>query len=445
MLPLLFLLQTASAYTPAGLGTPEPIGAMGGVYAPGVLGLAWTPAAAHPDGIEIAIDLAKVPLGVTYQLDSYEGGPNNSTTNSLAPSAGIVVPIKDFGVGLAVFPLAVRGGEPQPEDGEQRFFTIEGGFQVIEADLVAAWEFDPSWTLGVVLRTGIGSTGGYKAIDTGAIVLGALGGPVTGVELGDPLLEGRQRTALKGSGLGYGLGLRYHGENGLSVDASVRTALKMNMSGTLEMTPSTSLDLALVADVNTVLQLPPAAFLAVTIPAGPVSIVAEVTWIDWTSFSIYTSELSNQRIASEDQVMQDLLDSYGLSTSEYLSAVGDSTTRTGMQSAFAEGLLVIVPITEAWEARAGVWNLGKTVPDGYVHPSNIDYDQINIRGAVAWTPKPWITLGLSADKYFPKARTISTSVYSLEDPGESGVLIPDSNGNYELDLARYGLTTILRF
>ena len=445
MLPLLLLLQPAAAYTPAGLGTPEPVGGMGGVYASGALGIAWTPAAAHPDDIEIAIDLAKVPLGVEYTLDSYEGGPNVSNTNALAPSAAIVVPIKDFGVGLAVFPLAVRGGEPQPEDGEQRFFTIEGGFQIIEADLTAAWEFDPSWTLGVVLRTGIGSTGGYKAIDTGAIALNALGGTVTGVEIGEPLLEGRQTTALSGKGLGYGLGLRYHGEGGLQVDASVRTALKMNMTGTLEMVPSTSLDLALVADVSTLLQLPPAAFLAVTVPAGPVSIVAEVSWIDWTSFSVYTSELSNQRIASEDQAMQDLLDSYGLSTSEYLSAVGDSTTRTGMQSALSQGLVVIAPISEAWETRVGVWNLGKTVPDGYVHPSNIDYDQINLRAAVAWSPKPWVTLGLTGDKYMPRARTISSSVYSLEDSGESGVLIPNSNGDYSLSLARFGLTTILRF
>ena len=94
MLPL--LLQTAFAYNPAGLGTPEPVGGLGGVHAPGALGIAWTPAAARPDAIELAVDLAKVPLGVEYQLDSYEGGPNTSVTNSLAPSVGIAVPVGDL-------------------------------------------------------------------------------------------------------------------------------------------------------------------------------------------------------------------------------------------------------------------------------------------------------------------------------------------------------------
>ncbi len=439
----LLLASPALAYTPGGLGTPEPIGGTGGVYAPGALGLAWTPAAARPDDIELALDIAKVPLGVRYELDSAEGYTNTSSTNSAAPSMGLAIPVRDIGLGLAVYPLAVRGGEPQPADGPQRFFTIEGGFQIIEADFDLAWRFHEDWTLGAVLRTGFGSTGGLKAIDTGAIVLSAVG-EVTGVSVGDPLLEGSQRTELSGRGLGYGFALRYAPASGFAADLSVRSALLMKMSGTLSMVPSKDLDLALEADVYTELSMPPMAAAALTVPAGPLRVVGELIWIDWGSFYAYTSELSNQRIASEDAVMQDLLDSYGLSESAYLSAVGDSRTETGMRAILNEGLILIGDIGEVWEARVGAWNLRSAVPDSYVHPGNIDYDQIDLRGAVAWSPRPWLSLGLSGDKYFPFARTITDSGYSLSDPGQSGVLLPSADGTYELKLARYGLTALFR-
>ena len=440
------LCSAALAFTPAGLGVPAPIGGLAGPSAPGALGVAYTPAAAHPERGEWALDLGWAHSDLAYTLDWAPNEPVTSSGGAVAPSLAATIPIGDFGIGFAFFPLIARGGggESAPTDASRRFYSYEGAIQVLEIDGALAWQPGPRWTFGVGPRVGLASVNSRKALETGA-TLGQMLGLGEEAPIGQPFLEGTQ-SLIEHSGVGVGwiAGVRFESENGPSVDLSVRSRIDATVTGPLELVLSNDMPLTISADVATDFPFPAAGFLSMAMPLGRASAVVEVSWVGWGSMFAYQSNVQNFSITSEDATMQGILEAYGVTEAEFLEEAGAATVTTGMRDVINTGGAVIVPTSDALELRAGVWNFPSVVPDAYAHPSNLDFHTIDLRAAAAWTPSPRWTFGLSGDVYLSPTRDIEETLHDWIAPGVGGSLVPSGAGSYSLSLYRLGLTVIFR-
>ncbi len=439
------LLPAALAYTPGGFGVPEPLGAFSGPTGEGAMGVAWTPAAALPPSGQWALDLGWVYSATTFTLDADPENPIVSEGASVAPSFGGAEPLGPLGLGFAFFPLIARGGgEAAGEDELRRFYSYQGGIQLLEANISVAWSPWERWTFGAGPRIGFASFSSRKAIDSGALI-GKMTGDWEDAPVGDPLLEGEQDLdGHSGTALGVSLGARFVTDIGFQIDVAYHSGLTATMTGPLVLTPSNDLDMELHADVETPFPFPPAAFLGLRMPLGGPSVVCELHWIGWGSMNNYQSYPQNFTIASDDATMQSILESYGLTEAEFLEDSSGSTVTTGMTSTLNMGLAIDAPIGERWQVLAGVWRFNAAVPDLYVHPSNLDFGATDLRAGGTWAAKPWLTVAASGDLYLGDDRDVEESLHSFIKPGEGGALVPSGIGQYTLSLSRLGLTFIFR-
>lgn len=445
MLLALALCAAANAWTPAGLGVPEPMGGLAGPSAAGALGVAFTPAAARPERGEYALDLGWAYSVLDYTLEVAPDEPVHSSGGAVAPSLAATVPVGDFGIGLAFFPLIARGGgEPTPEDAYRRFFSYQGSIQVLELNGAVAWRPTPALTVGAGPRVGFASINSRKALETGA-TLGSMLDLGEDAPIGQPFLEGSQSLIEhSGTGLGWSAGLRLTPARGPQIDLSFHSRLDAEVSGPLELVLSHDLPLTITADVTTDFPFPAAAFLSALMPAGRADLLVEINWVGWSSMSSYQSHVQGFEITSEDEVMQGILESYGVTEAEFLESAGEAVVTTGMRDTVNVGGAVIVPLSDAWEARGGIWSFPSAFPDAYVHPSNMDFGAVDLRAAASWTPRPRWTLGLTGDLFLTQDRDVTDSLHDWIDPGPGGSVAPSGNGEYALDLYRLGLTVIFR-
>lgn len=438
------MMAGALAYTPAGFGVPEVGGALAGPSAVGGLGLPTNPAAAHPPSIEVAIDGAAMFTRLYAELAAAPGDAIDNAGVSPVPFLGAAFPYKKVGFGISVFVPIARGTKPGSPDSAMRFHSVAGGFQTIEADLSFAGQVHPAWTLGGSFRVGYTSIRSAKAMDSGAI-LTALLGPDAGVPFQDPLLEGYQQLDPQG-GVGFGgsLGFRFQPKKGPHVHLSVRSPMPTTISGGVTVIPSTALDLALTGTVTSEMLLPFSVHAAIVAPLPWFSIVLDGSWIGWSTMASFDSQVTDLEISSPDSTMQGILQSYGVTEGEFLDAAGGARSVSAMRDTVNVGLTAVVPVMSQLEARAGIWYLPASVPDSHVHPGNLDFTAVNLRGAVAWTPIRQLTVALSGDWYYNAPRTITTSRHDPRDVTSSGVLLPSGNGTYALNMSRVGLTVVAR-
>jgi len=441
---LLVLSNAAAAFSPAGYGVPEQGGALAGPAEDGAPGLFTNPAAARADRGSWLIDVGYMYSELYYTLDIDPEFELLSRGASVVPSLAGTEPIGPVGLGFAFMPLYARGGGPgSPEDGSQRFHTIQGGIQLLEFNFDAAVQVHPAWTVGAGFRYGMVSLSSVRAIDAGALIE-SLAGPDSGAPIGDPFLEGTQSlVGHTGYGVGASFGLRFEPQDGPAVSLSYRTPMDARVEGPLSLVPSNSLAMELTATAETVLPMPGAAFLAVDLPVGPCRVIPELWWIGWGRYYAYQTELSDIEISSDDAYMQSLLESYGLTEADFLQGASEAVSTSGMHDTWVVGLSGQVPVGQKWQGRLGAWTMPGAVPDETVHPGNLDFNSLDLRAALAWSPVEQITLGLGADVYYSPPRVITTSLHSQVDPQPPGALVPSGNGTYKLFLGRAGGTLII--
>ncbi|MFZ5477998.1 MAG: hypothetical protein ACOZNI_14585 [Myxococcota bacterium] len=441
---MLVAIGVAAAYTPAGYGVPEPCGALAGPAEDGALGMCHNPAAAHPERDEWLLDVAVLASALQYRLD-WTGETVASSGASPVPGLAFAVPAGPVGFGFAFLPLYVRGGgEPAAADAPQRFYSYEGSIRVLAGDLSVAVAPHPAWTVGASLRVAQGEVRSRRAIDAGALVAG-IAGPDAGVPVGDPFLEGTQSLlGLQGVGFGGAVGARWSPERGPTVALAVHAPLRLTLEGPLSLVPSNYLEMELTGTVATTMVFPPAVFLAVAVPVGAARVGADVSWIGWSSMERYSASLDGVRITSDDATMQSLFDAYGVTEAEFLASAEDAITVTGMRDVVNAGVSARAPLGRVVEVGGGVWVLPAAVPDETVHPANLDFASLDLRGTVAWNPSERVTLGLGVDLYPSADRAIEDSAHDWVSPGEGGSALPSGEGLYELFLARAGLTLVWR-
>ncbi len=425
----------AHAATISGYGNPELGGGLGGIGSPFVFGLAQTPTLARPGSAQVGLDVAALYSRYDYTLDKQEEVVSEGT--SAVPFLAGAVPIGRFGLGAAVFAPWARGGSSDPK-GPQRFHSIEGAFTGIEADLCAAWSPHDAWTLGAAARVVNVTLDSHRAIDTGAMLNGMLGDEA-GVPVGDPFLEGTQSlVGLSGWAPAWALGVHFAPAGGPTIDAAFRSTVDTTVEGTVQLVPSNDLDVYLEGDVAVNFVFPAEALLAVRVPVGPHFVGAELGWIGWSSLAEVDSELSGLAVRSDDNALQSVLSSYGMSQDDYIAGLGTQSSQTGMQDILTGGLWGELAVGERVVLRPGLWYSPTAVPDDYVHPGNADFQGLDLRLAAAWQANEHWSLFGSADYWIFAPRDIDDSVYSLSAPADSGRVLPPGNGVYALDVARLG-------
>lgn len=439
----LLLAAPALAYTPSGFGVPLLGGGLAGPTEAGALGVINNPAAAHADRGSWLLDVGWMYSDLYYELDLDDDFSLRARSGGLAPSLAGAEPLGPVGLGFAFVPLYARGGgEPAPDDGAQRFHSVEGLIQLLDLQASAAMKVDRAWTLGVGLHYGLFSIDSRRRIDAGAIINSVA--PSADAPLGDPFLEGEQTLSdLRGTTVGSAVGIRYHPERGPKGSLSWRSGKRGQATGPLTMVPSTSLEMELQAEVTTDMPLPPSVQAAMDFTVGRVRLVPELTWIGWSSMYEYGSDLDDLEIASHDEAMQSILESYELDEADFLEGAKEAQSLTGMRDVWSPGVSVFVPLTDGWSSRLGAWWAPAAFPDEAVHPGNMDFATLDLRAALAWEASEEVTVGFSGDWFHSPERRINDSEHSLSDPDEPGSLVPSGDGEYKLALARLGVTLVV--
>jgi long-subunit fatty acid transport protein len=442
---MLLLVAGAQAFTGAGFGVPEVGGGFAGPYADGPLGLPTVAAAAHPDSIEVAVDAAAMSTRLYYDLDIAPGNVVDNSSTAIVPFLAAAIPLGDFGIGISGYVPMARGGKPGPPDAPQRFHSVSGGYQMLEADLALAWQAHEDWTFGISGRVGRLAVRSSKAMDAGAILRGILG-EEAGVPLGDPLREGFQDLPPQSAAaFGGSISFRYAPEDGPKVALSFRTPMKAVLRGSVTVVPSNDLNLVLSGSITTTMWQPYYLFGALELPTPYLSFILDLAWIGWSNLGSYPTEVSGLVIESPDSVMQGILESYGVNEGEFLDAVGGAESVSNMQDSYGVGLIGVLPLfDDQLEVRAATYYNSGAVPESHAHPGNLDFAAVNLRGAVAWTPFRQLTLGVAGDYYYNFPHDITDSLHSITDPTSSGSMLPSGNGFYALGMSRLGLTVVVR-
>ena len=433
------MAPAAWAY-PSGLGVPVIGGGLSGPAESGAPGLATNPAAARGSRPEFLVDLAMVSFGYGYTVAEEPEQSGNSIDP--VPFLAAALPLGDFGIGVALMVPYGRGGEGDPE-GPFRYHTVRGSMLVGEADLSLAYAPEDWIRVGVGIRAAKALYTSYKKLDTGT-TLYALLGEEANVPFGDPFLEGsREVVDASGNSLGYSVGLQLE-RNGFALGLGYRSPLVVELSGDVILIPSEDLAIELLAQLDGTFTFPAEVSLAIRAPLGPVNLLGEVAWIDWSAAAETPSTLVDLTVQSGDEELQLFLDLYGLSDPALLGSV-ESVGVTGYQDVVLGGLAVEVPIGEVWEARTGVWLYPGAIQEDYVFPGNQDYNMLEWRSVVSRRLKDWGQVALTVDKMFAQDRTVENSVLDPTNDASLAPNLPTANGTYWLRMWRAGLTTRVFF
>lgn len=432
------------------MGVPAVGGARAGVGERGVYGLFLNPAAARPSGPELLLDAALFTNRFRFTLEGEEEVQSGGT--SPVPALAVAVPLGPVGLGASFGAPYARGGAPYDEDGPQRYFTIQGTTRVLELDLAVAGhlataerDVDPPRLIvdvGAGPRLAFGTQGSTRAYDTGALLYGLLEGEGD-VPLQDPFLEGRLTVPpARDLGLGWTAGARVELDQRWVLTGAYRSGVRLDLEGPVSLVPSNDLAMELEGTVETTLHLPPSASVGLG-KAGHYGAQLSGTWTGWSSLEVVETRVQELAITSEDPLMGEILESYGLSDAEFLSSLDTIVTRTGMHDTITVDLAGSYTYDGRWSGGAHLARSGAAIPDTNVHPGNVDFDVWNPGLWLCFQPGPF-ALSLGGDVYLAAPREITTSGLALTNEAASGMVYPSGNGRYELLAARVGLTAVYR-
>jgi long-subunit fatty acid transport protein len=439
---MMWLLWISSAWasTNAGMGISPIGGGFAGVSEAGVMGVALNPAAAKSDQIEGAIDAGLSIFSLDVTLDGAD--TVNTKGMSPLPYAAFTMPIKDLGIG-AYFMVPYGGGATFPAGGAQRFHVIDTESYLMEGGLSVAYQ-PLDWVRGgAAIRFGRATLTKRAAMNTASLINSKadLSPPL---DTSDTLFMGEQDVALSGYGLGYALGLSFFLPEGHEVHLAYRSPMRVPMEGRVSLSPSDALGLVIDGDASGAMQFAREFELGVVVPAGKTRLSLMGGWVDWSPLAIIEVGLDGLQVSGEDSTADALIVQSGINDSGLTDTKLTILNDLGHGATFHGGGTVDVPIGKEWVVRTGAFFSPTTLPSEAMHASIVDFSVLDLRLAAAYTPKDWLTIGLSVDHYLTLDRDINNSSLALDNTAESGRVLPSANGLYTMDAARVGLTFIAR-
>lgn len=232
---------------------------------------------------------------------------------------------------------------------------------------------------------------------------------------------------------------------GMGFIAPSRTTLR----GTSVVTPSLDFDVHSKARFALSQNLPP------ILNAGAryrlrenVTLSGEAQWIGWSRARTSDITITGSTLYSESGETQLLLDTLGINEGQLVEGILDKDQPS--PRGYHDGWNVVIG-TEIgggsslrWRVETGFFRA--TVPDEFVNPSNLDFDNVLLGAGATWTPKKGVSLGLSLFEYVNAGRKITNSRYqTYGSPHGKDYAFPTGNGTYRLMVTRVVLTTAWRF
>lgn len=414
-------------------------GGWAGISERGVLGLGDTPAAAHSERPELALDMGLTAWRIQAHLKDQT--PEETAGLTPIPYLALAVPIGDFGIGLSGM-VPFGGGGSFPPTGAQRFHAIEAKVFLMEADLALAYAPFDFLRFGVAGRFARGTMKKSVAVDSAGLLNGRLASE-SPVEEGVELLQGDQELDVSGTGWGYALGVTARLPGAVEVSASYRSPVAIALSGPATVTPSHDLDLRLHGTAQLTMVYPRDLALGVAVPLGKFRLMANGGWTGWSTMERVDGALNDITVKGDDKALNALIESTGLNESETTDSI-ELYNDLGNHDVFYGGAAADFRVHEKWKLRGGLWYAPTTIPDETFHLGIVDFPAWDLRTAVAFTPIEHLTIGASLDLFLIQAREIRDSDLSVNQTPESGRVLPSANGDYAMRAARMGLTLVTR-
>jgi len=415
-------------------------GAFASVSESGVMGVGLNPAAAKSEHIEGAIDVALSMYSLGVSLDAAESVSTSGV--SPTPYVAFTMPIGDVGLG-AYFMVPYGGGTDFPADGAQRFHVISTESFLLEGGLSVAYQPVQWMRGGASFRLGQATLTKRAAMNTASLINSKtdLSPPL---DVTDPLFMGEQDVDLSGHGYGYGLGLSFFLSGDREVHLAYRSPMRVPMDGTVSLSPSDSLGLAIDGDAHGAMQFAREVEVGLVLPLGKTRLSLMAGWVDWSPLKTIEVDLGGLQVSGEQATAESLIVQSGINDSGLTDMTLSILNDLGNGSTFHGGGTIDVPIGEDWVVRTGAFYSPTTLPSEAMHASIVDFTVVDLRLGAAYTPVEWLTAALSADYYLIPDRDIDNSSLSLGNSADSGRVLPSGNGVYTMNAARFGLTLITR-
>jgi long-subunit fatty acid transport protein len=328
------------------------------------------------------------------------------------------------------------GGGTFTEDGAARHFAING--MAVGADMALSIGFEPveGLSLGYSHRGVFGIMSRRQAFDT-ATMMRSMFGDNIGVPAGDEFLEGRQEMSVTGLGTGYTLGGTWIAPNDVVISGAYRSKVAVPMSGRFTMEPSMDMTVVMEGDVTTEMVFPDEFVGGLEIPLSERwRIMAEGGYVRWSHTATMQAEMSNIEVTSSDDSLNELLLMYGVSELDLIAAGQSVAMVMGFQDAPWAKVAVEHDFTDKFTARAGATYSPTSIPTEYLNAGNQDYNTLDAMLAGKWQSSDSFAMTFGVDVYFDADRTVTDSVFSLENDMATGTALPDASGVYGLNRYR---------
>ena len=185
------------------------------------------------------------------------------------------------------------------------------------------------------------------------------------------------------------------------------------------------------ATMTTPVRHPQQAGLSLRVPVERLTLLPEVGFEGWSSWSRLESSPSNVQVGSSDPILDEILAQAGLQVTDLIR--DPEITTNGTENLWWGGLGMRMDLEDDWQLISGAWVVPAVVPDARVHPSNLDFGTLDLRGGVRRAP-----LALTADVFLVPDRRITRSAWT--GSSATGETTASGNGVYTFSGARLGLT-----
>ncbi len=425
-------------------------------------------------GTDVSFDLTPTMVWLSYQREPYVGtDPNTDPDRSFnretsylfgtSPSLamrhdGLFGPKSKrfsgkrggepprYGVGVAVFTPSASSITTDPE-GSGRYHVVSAFTFTAYVPVVAAWKVTPRLRVGGGPVLAVSQLTYEKRVDL-APSLQALSPSDPPVAPEQPLLEGSFSTR---GAIGFTAiataGVLWDVTDDVRLGFSVYSPGSVTMHGRSRLQPSLDFNVHSVADFSLRQNLPTTVNAGARVrPGEDWQVTFEGQWVDASVQETSHAKISNSRLRSDQADVQLLLDTLGISESELVEGILDKDQPTVRGSQDWWSFLMGTEYANGpWRVRGEAGYFRASIPDAYVSPSNLDFDNLVLGAGAGWKRSPRFSMFLMLFHYVNGGRTVSNSRFSTHSARGAAYQYPTGNGVYEATILRAVLSTQMRF
>ena len=263
-----------------------------------------------------------------------------------------------------------------------------------------------------------------------------------------PLLEGEFEVK---NAIGYApsftAGVLYDIGDVATIGASFIAGSRVNIKGRSRLQPSLDFNVYSEADFSLSQNLPPYVNVGARVrPSPALELSFEGQWAGWSAAHEGDLVISNSRLKSDQADVDALITTLGINEGQLVAGILDKDLGNprGYQDGWNAVAGAAYRVVPAVLLRGELGFFRATIPDSYIQPSNLDFDNF-MAGAGAVYGAEHYEVGLSLYQYFNQGRQVDNSFFSTHSPRGPSYQYPTGNGKYKAQIARAVLEATFRF